>query len=196
MISRFPSRPAVQRGIFLLALAALVSFIATRDISQTLQPQTRDIDTQLNYALFDFQASLLDEQGRLAMRIDAPLLRNNAQTGVGTVSQPEIFVRESGIDWRIRAETAVVSSDREHVSLTGDVNVVRYNAASDDLLEIDTRDLLVSVTPRTASTDARVDMRHAGDRLAATGMRLDLINDRFELLQDVSAVYDIPNDTP
>lgn len=192
MIGRLPSRPAVKRGIFLLALAAVASFLATRDVRENLQPQPTDVDTRLNYALFNFKATLLDDEGRLALTIEAPELRNNARSGVGTVTRPEIFVREGGLDWRIEANSAVVSADREYVSLAGEVSVVRYNVAENDLLEIDTRDLLVSVTPRTASTDSRVDMRHAGDRLAATGMRLDLINDRFELLDDVSAVYDIP----
>lgn len=192
MIHRFPSRPALQRGIVLLALAAGVSFLATRDVRDTLLPQLADVDTRLNYALFDFKATLLDDEGLLALTIEAPVLRNNARSGVGTVTRPKIFLREGGIDWRIRANSAVVSADREYVSLAGEVNVVRYNVLENDLLEIDTRDLMVSVTPRLASTDARVDMRHAGDRLAATGMKLDLISDRFELLDDVSAVYDTP----
>jgi LPS export ABC transporter protein LptC len=192
MIHRFPSRPALQRGIVLLALAAGVSFLATRDVRDTLLPQLADVDTRLNYALFDFKAKLLDGGGLLALTIEAPVLRNNARSGVGTVTRPEIFLREGGIDWRIRAKSAVVSADREYVSLAGEVTVVRYNVLENDLLEIDTRDLMVSVTPRLASTDARVDMRHAGDRLAATGMKLDLISDRFELLDDVSAVYDTP----
>lgn len=192
MIGRFPNRPAVQRGIAVLALAAVASFLATRDMREDLQPRIGDVDTRLNYALFDFQAALLDEEGRLAMTIEAPELRNDASTGVGTVSQPHVFVRDAGMDWRIAAESAVISADRELVSLAGEVNVVRYNVAENDLLEIDTRDLLVNVTPRTASTDAHIAMRHAGDRLAAKGMRLDLVNDRYELLNDVSAIYDTP----
>lgn len=191
-MSRFPSRPAVQRGILLLALAALASFFATRDMKQELRPRVADVDPSLNYALFDFKASLLDEEGRLAMTIEAPQLRNNASSGIGTVAEPRIFVREAGNDWRIVADSAVVSPDREQVSLAGNVTVVRYNETERDLLEVETRDLLVHVTPRTATTEARVEMRHSGDRLVATGMRLDMINDRFELLNRVQAIYDTP----
>ncbi len=118
------------------------------------------------------------------------MLRNNASTGVGTVSTPEIYMHQDGHEWRIRADSAVVSADREFVSLAGEVRVVRYNTQDGDRLEIDTRDLLLAITPRTASTDARVMMRHAGDRLDATGMKLDMINDRYELLSEVSAVYE------
>lgn len=191
-MTRFITRPATQHGILLLALAAVVSFLATRDARYESEDPVAEVDTRLNYALYDFRAMLLDEVGELAVTIEAPELRNNASTGVGTVTRPEMYFREAENEWHIEAATAVVSADREFVSLAGEVNVVRYNEAYADRVEIDTRDLLVAVTPRTASTDARVTMRHAGDRLDATGMRLDMINDRFELLDDVSAVYDTP----
>ncbi len=191
-MSRFTSRPAIQRGILLLAAAAVASYLATRDVQQQLRPSGAEIDTRLNYALMDFEALLLDDSGTLAVTVKAPLLRNDARSGVGTVTRPDILVRQGPNEWRIAADTAVVSADREFVSLAGDVNMVRYNVRERDFLEIDTRDLLVSVTPRTASTEARVTILQAGDRLTATGMRLDMVNDRFELLNDVSAIYDLP----
>ena len=189
---RFVNRPATRRGILLLALAAVASFLATRDLRQDLGPGQGEVDTRLNYALFDFEALLLDKQGELAMTIQAPELQNNASSGVGTVSTPNIFLREAGNDWRIVADSAVVSADREFVSLAGAVSVVRYNAQTSDRLEIDTRDLLLAVSPRTATTDAHVNMRHAGDRLEANGMQLDLVKDRYQLFADVSAHYDMP----
>lgn len=191
-MTRLISRPATKRAIALLTLAAMASFLATRDVRRDFEPTDPEVDTRLNYALFDFRARLLDEFGNLAVAIEAPELRNDALTGVGTVSRPEIYVRQAENDWQLDATTAVVSADREFVTLTGDVKVVRYNEAANDRVEIDTSDLLVAVTPRTASTDARVNIRHAGDRLDATGLRLDMINDQFELLDDVSAVYDTP----
>jgi LPS export ABC transporter protein LptC len=191
-MTRFISRPATRRGILLLALAAVASFLATRDVKQEFERPVSDVDTQLNYALFNFRAMLLDERGRLSVTIEAPELRNNASSGVGTVTRPRIFARETGNEWHIKAESAVVSPDREFVDLTGEVNVVRYNALQADTVEIDTSDLLVAVTPRTASTDAPVRMRQDGDRLTATGMRIDMINDRFELLNAVTAVYETP----
>lgn len=191
-MTRFIARPSTQRGILLLALFALLSYLASRDARQELQAPEGDVDTRLNYALFDFKAKLLDAQGQLAATIQAPLLQNNASTGVGTVTEPDVFMRESGFDWHIKADSAVVSADREFVSMSGDVHIRRYNALTSDLLEVDTNDLLVAITPRTATTDAPVTLDHAGDHLAATGMKLDMINDKFELLADVSAIYDTP----
>lgn len=191
-MKKFINRPATRRGILLLALAAAGSFLATRDILQVREPRSAEVDTRLNYALFDFEAMLLDDQGQLAMTIDAPLLRNNASSGVGTVNTPKIFLREKSNEWRISADSAIVSADREFVSLAGAVSVVRYNEINSDLLEIDTRDMLLAVTPRTATTDSQVTMRHAGDQLDATGMKLDMINDRYQMFAEVSAFYDTP----
>ena len=189
-MNRFISRPTTRRGIAVLAFAALVTWLATRDVKQDLQTPVTSVDTRLNYALFEFKAQLLDDEGQLALTIEAPVLRNNARSGVGSVTRPEIFISENGNEWSIWASSAVVSAYREFVSLAGEVRAVRYNAQDSNALEIHTRDLLLTVTTRVATTDARVNMHHAGDRLAATGMILDLINDRFELLNDVNAVYD------
>ena len=86
---------------------------------------------------------------------------------------------------------AVIASDREQVNLLGKVNLLRRNEITGDLLDIRTSDVLLHVTPRTASTEADVEIRQAGDRLDATGMRLDMINDRVELLNEVQAHYEV-----
>lgn len=191
-MTRHFTRPATRRGIAVLTIAALVAFLASRDVQQELSPPVGRLDTRLNYALFDFRARLLDEKGQLAATIEAPVLRNNADTGVGAITRPQILVRENGNDWHIQSGSAVISADREFVSMSGEVEVVRYNELDSNEVTLDTRDLLLAITPRTASTDSWVDIRHAGDRIAATGMTVDMINDQFELLNEVSAVYDTP----
>lgn len=189
-MTRFAIRPATRRGILFLAIAAVASYLALRDASQVLQGPLADLDTRLNYALFDFRALLLDEQGELAMTIEAPLLRNNAASQVGSISRPRIFVRDNGNEWTIEADSAVITPDREFVSLAGEVSMFRYNARERDALEIDTRDVLIKVEPRMATTEAEVVMRHGGDRLQSTGMNLDMINERYELLDKVRIQYD------
>ncbi len=191
-MTRYFTRPATRRGIAVLALAAIVSFLASRDVQQELRAPLAQLDNRLNYALFDFRARLLDERGQLAATIEAPVLRNNADTGVGSITEPQIYVRESGNDWQIESDSAVISADRQFVSLSGEVQVVRYNDQDSDAVTLDTRDMVLAVTPRTASTDSRVNIRHAGDQIAANGMFVDMINDQFELLNEVSAIYDTP----
>ena len=189
-MKRYIGKPATRRGIVLLAVLAVLSVIATRDVRQDLQTTLTDVDTRLNYALFDFRAHLLDEEGKLAVTMEAPELRNNANSGVGSISTPEIYVRENSNDWSIRADTAVVSADRKFISMTGEVTVVRYNDQDSNALNIQTRDLVLARESRTVSTEARVNIQHAMDQIVATGMFLDLYTDEFELHKDVTAVYE------
>ena len=177
-------------AILLLASAAAFTWVISRGPADLGVMPPKPVDTRLNYALYDFSGQLLDQQGTVNLRIDAPLLRNNALSGVGTVVSPEIHIQQENEQWYITAESAIITADREHVSLMGDVNLVRRNALTGSMLEIRTQDVMLNVTPRTASTEAEVHIRQANDELQATGMRLDMISEQYELLDDVQALYE------
>ena len=189
---RFISRPATRRGIAFLALATVASYLALRDVKLDSASPESELDTRLDYAMFDFEAQLLDEQGLLAMTIEAPLFRHGANSRIGTISNPTVFLLESGNEWTIEAGSAVITADQDFVSLAGNVKMVRKSPLTCDFLQIDTRDMVIEVEPRTATTESQVTMRHARDRLVATGMNLDMAGNRYELLGDVHAVYDTP----
>ncbi len=182
-------RPKTRQGIYLLALLAALSWLAARDRSQPSAGPLDDLDTRLNYALWDFSAQVLDENGRVNMHIEAPLLRNNASSQIGTMENPRIRIQQDEDEWYITAESAIITADREHVSLVGGVDLMRHNPLGTDTLEIRTRDMLLNVTPRTASTDAQVSITQNGDQLEAVGMNLDLKTDSYELLDKVSGRY-------
>ena len=55
-----------------------------------------------------------------------------------------------------------------------------------------TSDVVLDVTPRTAETAAEVRITQQSDWLRAAGMRLDMINEHYELLNDVTAHYETP----
>ena len=74
----------------------------------------------------------------------------------------------------------------------GDVYLARRNELTGQLLEISTKDVMLNITPRTASGDSEVSIRQDNDRLDATGLRLDMIANSFELLNDVQAHYETP----
>ena len=164
-MTRFFSRPATRRGIVVLALAAIGTYLALRDVKMESATGESDLDTRLDYAMFDFEARILDELGALVMTIEAPVLEHAAHTEVGTISKPKMFLRESGNEWTIEAESAVITADQDFVSLTGEDRMARRNAMANDLLLIDTRDMVIEVEPRTATTESQVTMRHARDRL-------------------------------
>lgn len=181
-----------RRGIILLALLAGLSVIFARDRSSPRSEPFANLDTRLNYALYDFDGTLMNDAGGVNLKIRSPVLRNNAESGIGTVEQPEIRIQQEDDRWYITAETAVISSDREQVSLVGEVDLTRIDQSTGRRLDINSRDVLLNVTPRTAFTEAEVAIRQDGDRLNAVGMKLDMIARHFELLHEVQAHYEIP----
>ncbi len=180
-----------RRGILALAVLAVATWLASREQAEITDRPLARLDTRLNYALYDFEGRLLNESGAVNMAIEAPVLRSDATSGVGTIENPELRIQEEDERWYITAESAIITADREHVSLMGDVYVSRVSESSGELLEISTRDVMLSVTPRTASSDSAVVITHQNDRLDAVGMRLDMIANHFELLKDVRARYEI-----
>ena len=182
-----------RRGIILLSLLAVLTWILSRDGTQPgAETPLTGLDTRLNYALYDFTGRLLDERGGVKLEIESPLLRNDARSGIGTVDSPEMLIRQEDEHWYINAESAIITADREQVTLIGEVNLTRRNQVTGEVLEIETSDVLLNVTPRTASTDTDVSVLQEGDRLDAVGMNLDMINNHFELLDEVRAHYEVP----
>ena len=181
-----------RRGIILLALLASLSWFLSRESADVEKSPVRKFDTRLNYALYDFAGRLLDTEGSIKLQFRAPVLRSNARSGIGTIESPEIRIQQEDEQWYITAESAIITADQEHVSLVGDVNLARENQHTGDLVEISTKDVMLNITPRTASSDSEVKIRHLNDRLDATGVRLDLVSNSFELMKDVRAYYEIP----
>ena len=179
-------------GILVLMALATTSWLLTRGTESPSRQPWDGIDTQLNYALHDFEGHLLDDLGRVSMQISSPVLRKDASSEVGTIDEPVVQIQQEEDHWYIEAESAIITADREHVSLQGAVNMLRTNNTTGEILEITTRDVTLEVTPRKASTDSLVTLVQSGDRLDAVGMNLDITKNSYELLDDVRAHYEIP----
>jgi len=181
-----------RRGIYVLAVLAIASGLVSRNPSDSTEKPLTRIDTRLNYALHDFEGRLLDELGNINLEISSPVLRKNAESEVGTIESPVIRIQQENELWYISSESAIITADREYVSLIGKVDMLRQNELTGETLEISTRDVMLNITPRTASTESLVSINQAGDHLEALGMNLDMISDSYELLENVQAHYEIP----
>ena len=178
-------------GILTLTVLTVASFLVPKDPADQARDRLTGIDTRLNYVLRDFEGHLLDENGNVSLEISSPALRKNAENEVGTIDSPVVRIQQENKQWYIRAESAIITADREYISLIGDVNMLKQNETNSETLEIETRDVMLRVTPRTASTVSPVTIKQSGDRLDALGMNLDMINDSYELLEEVRAHYDL-----
>lgn len=181
-----------RRGIVLLALLTSLSWIIMHGSVETTDRPVDKLDTRLNYALYDFEGRMFNPEGAVNFELQSPALRSDARSGIGTVESPQIRIKQEDEQWYITAESAIISADQEHVTLEGDVYLARENQNTGEVVEISTMDVTLNVTPRTASSDSEVKITHFNDRLDASGIRLDMIANRFELLKDVRLHYETP----
>lgn len=183
--------PNTRNGIVVLALLTIAGLWLGRAQRTEEDAGFGDIDPQLDYALFDFELRVLDEQGQPRLKMRSPRLDSDARSGVGTVSSPVIEMQQPEAEWRIEARSATISADREHVWLSGAVEVERRARETALVSRLTTEQLGVDVTPRRARTNAPVTLVEGDDRISAIGMRLDMARNRFELLRQVEATYAI-----
>ena len=177
------------QGIIAMAALAIATGLVVRSGRDQAGLPPADLDTRLSYALWDFSGVLLDKQGRVTLRVDAPMLRNTADSQIGTIENPRLRILQEQDEWYITADSAIITADREFVSLQGRVDLQQQNLASGQRLGIQTRDVMLNITPRLASTAAAVSIQQDEDRLDAIGMKLDMINETYELLGQVRARY-------
>lgn len=178
-----------QYGIFALAVLAIATALIVRSGREPGGLPPADLDTRLNYALWDFSGVLLDKNGKVNVRVDAPMLRNKADSQVGTVENPRLRIIQDQDEWYISADSAIITGDREFVSLMGRVDLVNQNLETHKRLDIQTRDVMLNITPRLASTDSAVSIQQGQDVLDAVGMKLDMTNKTYQLLSQVRARY-------
>jgi LPS export ABC transporter protein LptC len=185
-------RSSTWQGILGLTALATVSWLVSLSPTDQEQEERTAVDTRLNYALRNFESRMLDEQGNVKLEMSSPILRKIAESEVGTIESPVIRIQQENEEWYISAESAIITADREFVSLIGDVDLLRTHTITGETLEINTYDVMLRTTPRTASTESPVTLIQSGDRVDAIGMNLDMINNSYELLEDVRAHYDTP----
>jgi LPS export ABC transporter protein LptC len=176
-------------GIVSLGILAITTAILVRSGRDEGGLPPADLDTRLSYALWDFSGVLLDKDGKVNLRVDAPMLRNKADSQVGTVENPRLQILQDDDEWYISADSAIITADREFVSLMGRVDVLNHNYVTSERLDMQTRDVMLNITPRLITTESPVSIQQGPDRLNAVGMKLDMKQKTYQLQDQVRARY-------
>lgn len=178
-----------QRGILLLVILTGFSFWAGHRGDERVQKPVAGLDPKLNYVLHNFELQFFDEQGQPTINVRAPSLRNDPEQQLGTIERPVFRLNRDGLVWNMTADFATVTADKEHVRLAGRVNMLRHEPSTGNLVELNTQEVAIEVTPQTASTDAPVSIFEGGNKLFATGLDLNMKTNTFTLRQQVRATY-------
>lgn len=178
-----------RNGVIALIVLTSVSFWVNRSPDDDAPEPVAGLDPRLNYVLYDFELQFFDEFGKPTINLRAPTLRNDPEQELGTIEKPVMRLNQEDVVWDLKAETATVTADKEHVQLLGEVHVRRQETTTGAWVEVDTREVQIEVTPQTAKTDQAVHVFDGLNRASAVGVELDLTADTFILKQQVRATY-------
>lgn len=178
-----------RRGMIAMVLLTAASFWVSRDQDHEALEPVAGLDPKLNYVLRDFELQFFDANGQPTINMQAPVLRNDPELQLGTIEYPVIKLIQPGTVWDLRADSATVTADKEHVQLAGQVHVQRHESASGQWVEFDTREVQIEVSPQVASSDQPVNMFDGYNHISAIGFELDMKANTFKLKQQVRATY-------
>jgi len=178
-----------RHGITVMVLLTAVSFWFSRSQDDVVPAPVAGLDPKLDYVLRNFEVQSYDENGRPSINMQAPVLRNNPEQQIGTIEKPVIRFYQADAVWSLTSDTATITADKEHVRLSGQVHLQKNELITRNWVELNTQEVQIEVSPRTAKTDLPVSIFDGLNRLTAVGMELDMTNSRFKLKQQVKASY-------
>jgi len=172
-----------------LAALTVASFWANRGQQDPAPPPIAGLDTRLDYALQSFELRTFDRDGAPSARLLAPRMSSDAESGISTVEVPSIEVTQEDETWRIEAESATVSPDREEILLHGEVRMRRAATAAAPATHIETSELTLEVTPRLAHSEQAVRLVEGPHLMESVGFRVNMRDNTFQLLNRVKLTY-------
>ena len=176
-------------GFLLLLGVAGGTFYLAKTLSESDDEETST--TILEEGFYIKKARILGtaDDGRLLYEVEAEYAeqRNDDQIAMETVRV--VYTPESGVPWTLNADSAVISDNRQLLSLTGHVVAVGAEGLNGEVTEIRTPYLELMPEQYRAETDERVQVRIGSRSLTATGMLASLQENEFRLKSNVSGKF-------
>lgn len=191
------NRHPARRVFLFLGLIALVLVSWWLSESPTIIPLKRGEAPQEkpDYHMKRLKLRVMDSRGALNYLVSAQDLAHFKTDDVTALEDLQVILyRGETPFWVAQARQGRLVGARQMLELSGDVYVERLTAGGRAPLEIRAEDLLVDLAAETARSDRPVTVVQSGmGRIGATGMRMDLVNDRLELQAQVRFVYESQN---
>lgn len=176
------SRRALNAWLLLLAIG-LGSYAAwqwQRNRVPPAEPAQRS-----DYVLRDFELSALGDDGLESFTVTAPYLERDPAGESLSIRQPRFGFPSRDGYWTARADNAWVSPGAEEVRLVEGVSLVGPADRSGQRTRFSTRTLSVFPDTHRASSEERVTITQGNSSFAGTGLRVEMDNKRFQLLNDI-----------
>jgi lipopolysaccharide export system protein LptC len=153
--------------ILVLALVGIAAWWFRRDESREAVAPEPDRHRP-DYIADDLLVLTMDEQGRLARRLQTPQMRHYPDDDSTELEQPRLTVfRRDGPPWVARSRTGWIARDGAEVLLRGDVRVDREGFAESPPIALRTRWMVVLEQTDYARSDRFVELMRGDDWITA-----------------------------
>ena len=173
----------VVLGLALLLAAMLFGWSAWKHHSGSAVVETPRL--RPDYVMRDFEMVSLDDQGREALTLKAPLMERSPTDQTYTITTPLFLLPDpEGQPWELRAQSGWVSAKGEELRLRGGV-VGNSPAGAPTPTEFKTTHLNVFPNRNLARTDATITITQPGSILVGTGFEVDTKTKNYSLKSQV-----------
>ena len=179
---------SVLIGLLMMGVIILAAWITLSYRTPALT--TTQADDIPDAFMEGINATILDKQGQVAMKIIAPKMVHYASNDSSELTQPELTLfRKSPQPWHITSHTARVSNGIRQVDFQDDVTI--HHAA--DLINPDTviktPKLTVFPQDQKAQTSELITLIQPNTVIKATGMLADINSGSIKLLSETRGEY-------
>lgn len=176
--------------LILLSAAALSGWALW---SQRDKPVVGKTKARPDYVLNDFEAVVLDKEGKESFTLRAPLLTRDPTIKTMDITTPLFLIPAkpgaSGGPWQVRSQRGWVSAEADEVRLRGQVKADSTNAEGKPI-NIATEELNVFPDANKATSAVAVKMVQPGTILSGLGLDADLESKNVILQSNVKARYE------
>ena len=173
-----------------LLIAAVASGVLL--LRNTQEPKSAPATARLGigYYMNDVELIITGDDGRALYRVRT----NNAIQNVaaGTIDLDRVLIDydpRTAIPWDLSADSGHITADRNIIQLEGGVEA-QTRDENDTPITIRTEFLELDTETYIATTERKVAINYATNKVFATGMRAHFKEDRLLLLADVNGHFD------
>ena len=181
-------------AIILLITLAGLSLWWLLSLQTAQQADGSDLLATPKLVLDKFEATRLDEHGLRQYQLSAPQLVQWTGTRGIEIEQPKMVLYRDGrfVLWRLEAEQAWLSEDRQTVQLRDAVEAIRDPGNPAERLHISSRDLIYRPQDNTLTTDGPVRLTTAHGEMSGRGLHGQMDQQFYTLLSAVRGQYAPP----
>ena len=176
-------------GIALLLSAAAGSYYLSESLTRELPDNATTPSRESGFYLRAARILGTGPDGKLLYEVEAEYAEQRDDAIIEFENVRVTYSPESGIPWRMQADSATITEDRQLLALTGHVVATTTEGPGGRETEIRTPYLELAPDEFRADTDERVQIRIGSRSLTATGMLASLEDNRLTLKSNVSGKF-------